>query len=570
MFSLHYITIMFLSIAAGLQAMETPKKTSAKDGRWFIKAVNTPQNIAPLPGSGKVVIAVVDDGVRITHDDLKDFIWINPKEIPNNGVDDDGNGYADDIHGFDVSDDNNTVSPPDKRPKDFYHGTHIAGAIAQIAKTVYGNKASDVISIMSVKALSDTAQHAYIKDGYKGIEYAIEAGADIIVCAWGVGHISPDESKTLQRAYDKGILILASAGNFPEGQEKYPAAHETVLAIGALDQNDLKSANSNFGSFVDLSAPGVDIESAASFSDTAYEFRDGSSMATAIAAAGAAILKSQNPAYTQDMLRACLKNSADNIAAANSEYTAQTGAGKLNITAAIDCKLFKQNVKKENVTQKPQGYIRAYNRSNNKTSWTIKPHGTFKGIWFRSIFTKNTNNKSIVKFYSDSSPAAKLYGSYTLDQLPAKVFVPGTTAYVTCETKEVRSKTDLLMEFRAEAIDFSRLYCCDTVKLDTEGTFVDGSGENNYSNKSDCKWLITAPAGKVIHIKFTEFDTQAKTDFVYFFNGTGTHEKIMAIFSGPDIPPEIVTWTNQVLVWFVTDTKIQGKGFKAEYRFVDP
>ena len=103
-----------------------------------------------------------------------------------------------------------------------------------------------------------------------------------------------------------------------------------------------------------------------------------------------------------------------------------------------------------------------------------------------------------------------------------------------------------------------------------KGVFEDGSGTKNYALNSDCKWLITAPAGKVIEIKFTEFDTEAKTDLVYFFNGAGTHEKIMAIFSGPNIPPELTTWKNQVLVWFVTDGKDQGSGWKAEFRFLEP
>ncbi len=125
------------------------------------------------------------------------------------------------------------------------------------------------------------------------------------------------------------------------------------------------------------------------------------------------------------------------------------------------------------------------------------------------------------------------------------------------------------MEYRAEPINFSCLYCRDTVHLDAEGTFEDGSGPNDYSFNSDCKWLITAPEGKVIHIKFTEFQTEARTDLLYFFNGAGTHEKIMAIYSGPEIPPEMTTWTNQVLVWFVTDGKNQEKGWKAQYRFKD-
>ena len=126
------------------------------------------------------------------------------------------------------------------------------------------------------------------------------------------------------------------------------------------------------------------------------------------------------------------------------------------------------------------------------------------------------------------------------------------------------------MDYRAEPIDFTRLYCSGTTRLDTEGAIDDGSGTNEYAFHSDCKWLITAPQGKVIIIRFSEFDTQAKVDKLYFFDGAGTHEDIMAIFSGPDIPPELTTWHNQVLVWFVSDAEDQGQGWRAEYRFVDP
>ena len=163
-----------------------------------------------------------------------------------------------------------------------------------------------------------------------------------------------------------------------------------------------------------------------------------------------------------------------------------------------------------------------------------------------------------------------MIGSYSLATLPKSVFVPGTAAFVTFEPKNSGPKLDWLLEYRAEAINFSTLYCHGTASLDEEGTFEDGSGHHDYSPNTDCKWLITAPKGKVIHFKFTQFDTEAKSDLLYFFNGAGTHERIMAILSGPTLPPELTTWSNQVLVWFVTDGKNQGQGWKAEYRFVTP
>ena len=104
-----------------------------------------------------------------------------------------------------------------------------------------------------------------------------------------------------------------------------------------------------------------------------------------------------------------------------------------------------------------------------------------------------------------------------------------------------------------------------------EGTLADGSGSEHYSAFTDCRWLITAPEGKVIHFQFDEFDTEARTDSIYFFNGSRTlQEELMAVFTGRNIPPELTTWSNQVLVWFVTDGHNQGRGWRTEYRFQDP
>ena len=168
----------------------------------------------------------------------------------------------------------------------------------------------------------------HIKDGYKGVEYAVRAGADIIVCAWGVGHISPEEESILREARDRGALVVAAAGNFPEGREQYPAASDSVIAVAALDENDTKVQKSNFGSFVDLSAPGVNISSTSAASDTRYETREGTSQAAAIVAGAAAIVKLRQPDYSAEQMTACLKQSAINIEAENPRYNAKLVAGK--------------------------------------------------------------------------------------------------------------------------------------------------------------------------------------------------------------------------------------------------
>jgi hypothetical protein len=564
------IVRIILAVGISLLASEHSYGQPSTDGNWFLAEVHTPRNIKPASPKKKIVIAIVDDGVRITHRDLREFIWTNPKEIPDNAVDDDGNGYVDDIHGWDVADNRNVVTPPRKRSKDFYHGTHLAGIIAQIARSAYGDAAPDFVKIMPVKSLSDRAQRTYLKHGYKGIEYATKEGADIILCAWGVGHASPEELTILEKAQKNGILVVASAGNFPEEKEQFPAAHKSVLAVGALDQNNQKVRNSNYGAFLGLSAPGANIVSTSALSDSDYEAREGTSPASAIVAAAAGLVKLQHPSYSIEEVKACLKSSADSLEITDLQFSAKLGAGKLNIEAAVECFLFNQETSKENRLLNPQGYLHYYSPKKEPASWTIIPQGKFKGLWFNLASLQGKPGQGVINFHSGDSSEARLIGRYTLDTLPKSIFVPGTAAFVTFEPKKSDHRLNWLLEYKAEAINFSKLYCHDTAYLDEEGTFEDGSGPHDYSPKTDCKWLITAPKGKVIHFKFTRFDTEAKVDLLYFFNGAGTHEKIMAILSGPNIPPELTTWSNQVLVWFVTDGKNQGEGWKTEYRFVTP
>jgi hypothetical protein len=269
-------------------------------------------------------------------------------------------------------------------------------------------------------------------------------------------------------------------------------------------------------------------------------------------------------------LKACLKSSAGTIDTVKPEHSAKLGAGILNIEAAVACNLFNEMTRKQNQLVNHQGFIHFNSPQEKSATWIVRPQGIFKGLRFKTLSIKGDAGQSKINFYSNDSSDAKLFESYPLSKLPENIYIPGKTAYVTFDSDKVNEALDWLMEYSAEPINFSKLYCRDTEYLDVEGTFHDGSGPNNYSINSDCKWLITAPEGKVIHIKFTEFDTEANTDLLYFFNGAGTHEQIMTIFSGPEIPPELATWSNQVLVWFVTDGKVQGKGWKAEYKFQDP
>lgn len=539
------------------------------DDDWYLEAIRTPKDLVPKNGGNPIVIAIVDDGMRTTHQDIKNYIWENPKDKAGNRVDDDGNGFVDDARGWDVSDGDADVAPPEDR-SDFYHGTHIAGIVSRMARTAYGDTASRFIRIMPVKSSADDAPNTYILDGFKGIEYAIQAGADIIIASWGVAQITPEESRILQQAADAGIFIVASGGNLPEEREQYPAAHPTVFAVASVERDGTKTVNSNYGQFIDLSAPGTGIRSAGIFSDDDYETRDGTSFSVAMVATTAAFIKLQHPSFTPREIEACLKSASVPIEVSNRDYSAKLGAGKLNAEAAVACDILAGETSEDNQLIHPQGFLRAKGKGETSIAWVIEPEGEFEGIRFTPVFNREKTPRGRIEFRANALPDAEVLASHSLDALPTSIYVPGTTAYVTFMMEKKRQRFDWLLEYEAETIDFSKLYCSGTREIKVEGTITDGSGSAPYSAHSDCKWLITAPEGKVIRIKFDEMDTEANTDLVYFFDGLGTHEKIMAIFSGGDIPPELITWGNQVLVWFVTDGQNEGRGWQANFRFQDP
>ena len=558
--------VLFIFLSSSLCHADT-----SVDASWFLKSINLPEKLTSFNDKKKIVIAVVDDGMRTSHHDLKDFIWVNPNEIADNGIDDDGNGAIDDIHGWDVSDNNNSVLPPQSRLKTYYHGTHVAGVITQIVNTSLGGAASDFIKLMPVKAISDKATDRYFKEAYQGIEYAIDAGADIILTAWGVGPISTEEIRILEKAKRKGILIIASSGNYLAEKKQYPAAYPSVIAISGLDQHDQKLKHANFGQFVDLSAPAENINSSSSLSNTGRISKEGTSVAAAIAAAAAALVALKHPTYNAEQIKVCLESSASDLNEIQPIYRGKLGAGKLNVDAAIKCAFYEEDITADIISVLPQGYLRIKSANkNNKFTWKIHPDGEFKGLRFNVLGIKGEVGNAILNIYSGSNlKTAKLIKSYPLEKLPEEFYVSNTTVSISIESEKEDLKFDGLLHYEAETIDFTKLYCNDEIYLYEEGVIEDGSGDKDYSYHSSCKWLITAPEGKVIKFKFSELDTEYRTDLIYFFNGSGTHEDIMAIFSGSKLPPELTTWHNQVLVWFASNEKNQGKGWKAKYTFED-
>src|ERR1039457_5698744 len=154
-----FLYIVFLASAYPRINCAAPSDSvvGEKPGGW---AYNILHIVRQKAMAGVVVkVAVVDDGFRLSHKNLRDFIYTNEKEIPENFQDDDGNGYIDDVHGWDISDNDNDVSVPKGKENKYYHGTYIAGIITAVFKKCYGDEASRYLKIIPVKVLSDHADN---------------------------------------------------------------------------------------------------------------------------------------------------------------------------------------------------------------------------------------------------------------------------------------------------------------------------------------------------------------------------------------------------------------------------
>lgn len=254
-----------------------------------------------VPGKG-VVVAVIDTGVDYNHKDLADNIWVNANEIPDNGVDDDGNGYIDDIHGIDLIE--NDCDPMD----DHGHGTHVAGIIAMTPGNGKGVGLAYGADIMCVKAGQADGTFAS-SDIAKAVKYAVDNGADVINMSFGGTGCSTLVEAVLKDAFATTVLV-ASAGNngipttdaFPAYlvcEDIYPAGYSYVLGVMASTNNDSLADFSNWDYIVgknceyELIAPGVGIYS--TLPNNRYASWSGTSMAAPNVAAAAAIIRSEHP-----------------------------------------------------------------------------------------------------------------------------------------------------------------------------------------------------------------------------------------------------------------------------------
>jgi hypothetical protein len=273
---------------------------------WGLNTVKAPEAWAQGHTGQGIVVAVIDTGVDYTHLDLDGNIWVNQGEIAGNGIDDDGNGFVDDVRGWDfVANDN---SPMDEQG----HGTHVAGTIAAEKNEFGVTGVAYNAKIMPVRVLNAGGSGS-VSNIAAGIKYAADNGADVINLSLG-GAYSSEIEDAVQYATAKGSVVVMAAGNESASQPSSPAnlANQWGIAVGAVDRTNRMANFSNKASIPPLDyvvAPGVDIYSTTP--GNTYSSFNGTSMATPHVAGVAALMLSANPNLTPAEVESILTQTAN-------------------------------------------------------------------------------------------------------------------------------------------------------------------------------------------------------------------------------------------------------------------
>jgi hypothetical protein len=293
----------------------TPRDSLFAD-QWYLTHIHADDCWNTVRGdtTWHSIIGIVDTGVYWDHPDLTANIWVNPGEDINhngiydpgdiNDIDDDGNGYVDDIVGWDLGSNDN--DPAEDTPT---HGTHLAGCVSEVTDNGIGGAGMGFSArLMCVKASNSAGQLLY---AYQGLTYAVDNGARILNCSWGSATHSQYQQNMINFFFEEGGLLVAGAGNLGSPDTLYPAGYEHVLSVTATDQNDHLAPFSQYGDWIHVAAPGSGILS--TWDHDSYSILDGASMATAITAGLVGLIRAWLPSYNPDQVDSLIRLTADSI-----------------------------------------------------------------------------------------------------------------------------------------------------------------------------------------------------------------------------------------------------------------
>lgn len=305
---------------------------------WNMAKINALGAWDVATGSSDLVIAVIDTGIWRAHPDLSSRLWHNSREIPGNGIDDDGNGYIDDDWGWDfVNGDNDPTG-------DHWHGTHVAGIIGATANNGVGVAGlNQGARLMAVKVLNSQNQ-GYYSDWSSGIYYAVQNGARVLNLSLG-GTETGDTAlrAAVDYAHGQGAVLAVAMMNSNDATRWVPAAYPNVIAVGATDSSDRRASpfdwggGSCYGNGIDIVAPGNIIYS--TVLNNNYATASGTSMATPLVAALSGLIWSVAPNLTNEQIRQVLHETAiDGVGRATEDtpgWDRYMGYGRIDAAKAV-------------------------------------------------------------------------------------------------------------------------------------------------------------------------------------------------------------------------------------------
>lgn len=324
----------------------------------YAQRIHAPEAWDVTEGSPTIIVAVLDTGVDLTHPDLRANIWTNGGEVAGDGVDNDGNGFIDDMNGWDFVDNDNRPVPvaPDVYTEGaLIHGTLIAGIVG-----AQGNNAEGVaglawhVRLMSVRML-DAEGNGLVDQAARALDYAVRNGARVVNMSFTGTATDPLLTDALARALDAGVVVVAAVGNKTNGGGNlnetpvYPACtvlldgRDPIIGVAATDLEDRKASYSNFGTdCTDIAAPGSNmfgaqpiVPNVPTLTDTRYGGGwSGTSLASPVVAGAAALLLSEYSSLTPEQVRTIMELSADPIVG-DVTGAGSVGIGRLNIARAL-------------------------------------------------------------------------------------------------------------------------------------------------------------------------------------------------------------------------------------------
>ncbi|MBX2869037.1 MAG: S8 family serine peptidase, partial [Acidiferrobacterales bacterium] len=514
--------------------------------------------------SQPITIAIVDDGFNPNHQSLLPFSTPSKSEISNNLTDDDDNGYVDDIVGYDVSDNDGDVSPARGRLEDFYHGTFSASIIAKLLKAKLGHMDAYPIRFLYVKAVSDYSESLRLDSAYKGIQYALDQGADVISNSWSGGSPREVDTSVLSNAIRANTFMLNTVGNFQVTEPVLPANHPAVFGVGGTDFQGVLDPLANFGVEVDILAPAVSLQGATVSSNDGFRSGEGTSVAAPMVAATAGLMKLVNPAISVTEIAGCLHNTAISVEHRNPMIAGKIGAGMLQVDAAIKCAQQPNLNFLETFRANTRGTVSIdstrLDHETNTHEWLIKPAGAYAAIKLKNSVSGDLEGIGI-EIYNAETPEPTLpLWQGMLSALPSELQIEKSAVRI--RLRGIQEK-DFAFSSRYvfDPIDFEKRYCSGRVTLRKDAEIRDGSDESRYANRSDCQWLLKHRPGYDIQIQFIEFDLEQK-DSVYLYGGDqAVQRNLFATFSGRTDPQIVSVEGGDALLWFLSDYAGRGNGF---------